>query len=82
MLILSRRKNEALVIGETISVRIVEIRRNHVRLGVEAPRATNIRREEIASNRVPGGDGQETGQTEMEPRPALPTLTDPGSVAG
>ena len=42
MLVLTRRKNEQIVIGENIVVTLVDVRRTHVRLGIEAPREVPV----------------------------------------
>ncbi len=47
MLILTRKAGECIVIGERIKIRVIEIRGQQVRLGVEAPGDTPIHREEI-----------------------------------
>lgn len=47
MLVLSRKKNEKLVIGDNITITVVEIRGDKVRIGIEAPRAVGVHREEI-----------------------------------
>jgi len=47
MLILTRRRDESIVIGGTITVLVVEIRGDKVRLGIEAPRDTSVHRAEI-----------------------------------
>lgn len=47
MLVLTRRMDESIVIGDDIRVKVVAIKGDHVRLGVEAPRATPIHREEV-----------------------------------
>lgn len=47
MLVLSRRKGEALVIRNDIEVRIIEVRGDQVRLGIEAPKDIKIFRKEI-----------------------------------
>lgn len=47
MLILSRRHNETIRIGEDVSVTVLEIRGNQVRIGVSAPREVRVDREEI-----------------------------------
>lgn len=47
MLILTRRVNETLIIGENISVTVLSVRGNQVRLGVEAPKTVGVHREEI-----------------------------------
>jgi carbon storage regulator len=47
MLVLSRKLNESIVIGDHIRVTVVGIRGNHVRLGIEAPGDVSIMREEL-----------------------------------
>lgn len=47
MLVLSRKRNEAIVIGEDIVIMVAEIRGDKVRLGIEAPRDVTIWREEV-----------------------------------
>lgn len=47
MLILTRRVNETLKIGDNVSVTVLEIRGNQVRLGVNAPRDVSVHRQEI-----------------------------------
>ncbi len=47
MLVLSRKKNESIVINDDITVLVVEIRGDKVRLGVEAPKETSVHRREI-----------------------------------
>jgi len=47
MLVLTRRMDESIVIGDDIRVKVVAIKGDHVRLGVEAPRANPIHREEV-----------------------------------
>lgn len=47
MLVLSRKKNESIVIGDEISIVVVEIRGDKVRLGIEAPKDVPVHREEI-----------------------------------
>ena len=47
MLVLSRKKNESIVINNEIRIVIVEIRGDKVRLGVEAPRDVPVHRQEV-----------------------------------
>jgi carbon storage regulator len=47
MLVLSRKKNESIVINDDISIVVVEIRGDKVRLGIEAPREVPVHRREI-----------------------------------
>ena len=47
MLVLSRKKDEKIVIGDDITIMVVEIRGDKVRLGVDAPKEVTVHREEI-----------------------------------
>ncbi len=47
MLVLSRKRNEFIRIGDNIVVVVVEIRGDKVRLGVEAPPNVSIHRQEV-----------------------------------
>lgn len=47
MLVLSRKKNEQIVIGDTITITIVEIKGDNVRIGIEAPRDVEVHRQEV-----------------------------------
>ena len=47
MLVLSRKKDEKIVIGDNISIMIVEIRGAKVGLGIEAPREISVHRREV-----------------------------------
>lgn len=47
MLILTRRVNETVMIGDDVTVTVLSINNNQVRLGVNAPRHVPVHREEI-----------------------------------
>ena len=47
MLVLSRKKNESIVINNDITIVVVEIRGDKVRLGVEAPKEIPVHRQEV-----------------------------------
>ena len=47
MLVLSRKKNESIVINDDITVVVVEIRGDKVRLGIEAPKEVPVHRREV-----------------------------------
>ena len=47
MLVLSRKRNESIVINSDITIVVVEIRGDKVRLGVEAPKEVPVHRREV-----------------------------------
>jgi carbon storage regulator len=47
MLVLSRKKNESIIINDDITIVVVEIRGDKVRLGVEAPKEVPVHRNEV-----------------------------------
>jgi carbon storage regulator len=47
MLVLSRRANQSIVIGSDVIVTVLEVRGDHVRLGIDAPRTVSVHREEV-----------------------------------
>ncbi|NOZ24533.1 MAG: carbon storage regulator CsrA [Nitrospirae bacterium] len=47
MLVLTRKSGESIRIGDDIIIRIVEVKGNQVRLGIEAPRQFRVYREEL-----------------------------------
>jgi carbon storage regulator len=47
MLVLSRQKNESIIIGDDVEITIVDVRGDKVRLGITAPKAISVHRKEI-----------------------------------
>jgi carbon storage regulator len=47
MLVLSRKKNESIIINDNITVTVIEIRGDKVRLGFEAPKHVTVHRREV-----------------------------------
>jgi carbon storage regulator len=54
MLVLTRKLNEKIVIGEDLVLTVVEIQRGRVRLGFEAPKQISIMRQELLGGPAPG----------------------------
>ena len=68
MLVLSRKIGEKILIGDSIEVVVVDVRGDKVRLGVQAPAAISVHREEITL---------ETNLVAPE-KPSLPDPETPG----
>jgi carbon storage regulator len=47
MLVLSRQRDESIIIGDNIVITVVDVRGDKVRLGIEAPREVSVHRREI-----------------------------------
>jgi len=47
MLVLTRKKNEAIVINDSITIVVVDIQGERVRIGVQAPREVSVHRKEV-----------------------------------
>jgi carbon storage regulator len=74
MLVLSRKKNESIIINDNITVTVIEIRGDKVRLGIEAPKNVSVHRREvyeaIHGHEPPGPDknhGRDSGTARVAP---------------
>ena len=47
MLVLSRKRDEKIVIGDNITLMVIDIRGDKVRLGIDAPKDVSVHREEV-----------------------------------
>jgi carbon storage regulator len=47
MLVLTRRANQSIVIGGDVTVTVLEVRGDQVRLGIQAPKSVQVHREEV-----------------------------------
>jgi carbon storage regulator len=47
MLVLSRKKDEKIIIGDNITLMVIEIRGDKVRLGIDAPKEVTVHRQEV-----------------------------------
>lgn len=49
MLVLTRKNRQSLVIDQLITVKVIEIRGNRIRLGIEAPQGVSVHRGEVVA---------------------------------
>jgi carbon storage regulator len=76
MLVLSRQRDESIVIGDNVVVTIVDIRGDKVRLGIQAPEEVPVHRQEVYE----AIQREHRGPVEPEPnRRDGPTRTNAGS---
>lgn len=65
MLVLSRKRDERIVIGDNIVITVVEVRGDKVRLGIEAPAEVPVHRQEVV-------DAMRRADTRSQVPPATP----------
>ncbi len=78
MLVLSRKKNESIVINDDITIVVVEIRGDKVRLGVEAPKEVPVHRREVydaikraESQQSESNDANRAASSDSEESPSI-----------
>ena len=73
MLILTRRVGESVVIGEDVTVTVLGVKGNQVRIGINAPKHVSVHREEIFERIKSGRAGRRRGWQQQQQRPARST---------
>jgi len=69
MLVLSRKLDQDIIIGDNIRIRILKIKGNTIRLGVEAPRDVKVLRGELpSSNHAQEVTAEEDHQAAFKPK--------------
>jgi carbon storage regulator len=71
MLILSRKKDESIIIGDNIEISIVDIKGDHVKLGIQAPKNVKVYRQEVYNAILKENEAAANSVTEFE-LPVLP----------
>jgi len=69
MLVLSRKKNESIIINDHITVTVVEIRGDKVRLGIDAPKDVTVHRREVYEAIQSQAHLHEAGTPSISPEP-------------
>ncbi len=69
MLVLSRKVNQAIVIGDDVRIVVVAIDNDQVKLGVEAPRSVSVHRAEVYQAIKAGGRSVAPLDGDAKPRP-------------
>ena len=80
MLVLSRKKDESVVINNDIRIVIVEIRGDKVRLGVEAPKEVPVHRSEVYE--AINGNESDNSISSVNNIPAIPEPCKPADSSG
>ena len=57
MLVLSRSKDESIIVGDNIEIMVVGINRNEIQLGINAPKSVPVHRKEVYSRICRERDG-------------------------
>ena len=71
MLVLTRKSNQSIVIGDDVIVTVLEVRGDQIRLGITAPRDVQVHREEVWIARSSAA----AVAAGVEPLPTMPAAT-------
>ena len=69
MLVLSRQRDEVIIIGDDIEITVVDIRGDKVRLGITAPRSITVHRKEVYDAIKRGNEQAASRRGEAPPLP-------------
>jgi carbon storage regulator len=76
MLVLSRKKNESIIISDNITITVIEIRGDKIRLGIEAPKDVTVHRREVyeaihAQDPPPPNRSRDSGTAPVSPESGI-----------
>jgi len=86
MLVLSRQRDETIMIGDEVEITVVDIRGDKVRLGISAPTSIAVHRKEVyeaireENRRAATLDGSEMPDMNTTPKPVAPKRGDSNSL--
>ncbi len=72
MLVLTRRKNQSIMIGDGVVVTVLEVKGDNIRLGITAPRDVQVLREELVSALSEVNASSVLDEAAAPPAPAAP----------
>ncbi len=77
MLVLTRRVNQSVMIGDDVLITVLEIHGDQVRIGIDAPRSVTVHREEVyreleAANRNAASSARDADEVLRNLKPAPP----------
>ena len=69
MLVLSRKKNESIIIDDQIRIVVIEVRGDKVRLGIEAPKEIPVHRQEVYDAIATAASTEKSAENPATPDP-------------
>lgn len=75
MLVLTRRKNQSIVIGDDIVITVLEVKGDQIRLGITAPRDVQVYREELLADLTEANRSAVLGEGAASSAPPAPPGT-------
>jgi len=77
VLVLSRKLNQSIMVGDDVRIVVVAVDRDTVKLGIEAPREIPVHRSEVYEeirrvNRAAAGETEPAGAVPVQATPAVP----------
>jgi carbon storage regulator len=82
MLVLSRKLNQAIMVGDNVRIVVVSVDRDQVKLGIDAPREIPVHRSEVFDE-IQRANREAAGSAEAVPSPvpAAPSVANPAILS-